>query len=69
MLGRVVLQIILFSVTATGMSDAGKNDGAQSKTDVLSDAAREGENKPLFKPPVEQKSETNVSNKTLFILC
>lgn len=51
------------------MSDAGKNDGAQNKTDVLSDAAREGENKPLFKPPVEQKSETNVSNKTLFILC
>lgn len=36
-------------------TDADKNNGAKSKTDVLSDAAREGENKPLLKPLMEQK--------------
>lgn len=67
MIGRVVLQIILFSVTATGMSEqdteAGKNNKAKSTTDVQSDADREREEKPLLKPQMEQQRETNVSNE------
>lgn len=72
MLGRVVLQIILFSETETGINtDAEKNNGAQSKTDVLSDAAKKREEKPLLNPQKEQQRETNVSNKNniIFILC